>query len=144
MAKERGLGTEDHSGYDVLVGVPGEFVTFAPKTMIWIVLPLIAIPVARGSLNNDSPETTGSACAFGSCWSGTYKLTIPGQQVATGTWAGVLGASLAFAASGAVDPSKEVISQERRCSICGFDKCRKIKPAPVMPTGAAPDMRPVK
>jgi hypothetical protein len=90
------------------------------------------------------PETRGSACAFGSCWSPTYKLTIPGQRVAAGTWAGVRGASLAFAASGAVDPSKEVISQERCHSICGFDKCRKIEPVPVTPTGAASDMRPVK
>lgn len=89
-------------------------------------------------------ETRGTACAFGSCWSATYKLTIPGQQVATGTWAGVLGASLAFAVSGAVDPSKEVISQERFRSICGFDKCCKIEPAPVTSTGAASDMRPVK
>jgi hypothetical protein len=29
-------------------------------------------------------------------------------------------------------------------SICGFDKCREIGPAPVTPTGAASGMRPVK
>jgi len=78
-----------------------------------------AISVTCSRSNNNSPPT-GSACAFGSCWPGTYKLTIPGQQAATGTWAGKLGASLAFAASGAADSSKEVISLERCHSIRGM------------------------
>ncbi len=50
-----------------------------------------------------------------------------GQQVATAIWAGVLALLLAFAASGLIDPTKEVLSLERCQSLCGVDKCKKVE-----------------
>lgn len=52
-----------------------------------------------------------------------FDLFKYGQQVATGIWAGVLATLLAFAASGASDPTKNVFSLERCQALCGADRC---------------------
>src|SRR5881628_2752901 len=60
----------------------------------------------------------------------SFDLFKYGQQVAAGIWAGVLATLLAFAASGAIDPAKSVLTQERCKSLCGADnKCTPPTPA---------------
>lgn len=58
-----------------------------------------------------------------------FDLFKYGQQVATAIWAGVFTLLVLFANSGAIDPSKEIPSQERCQMICGGpDTCRKTEP----------------
>jgi len=59
----------------------------------------------------------------------SFDLFKYGQQVAAGIWAGVLATLLAFAASGAIDPAKSVLTPERCRSLCGADKCAQPPPA---------------
>lgn len=59
-----------------------------------------------------------------------------GQQVAAGIWAGVLASLLAFAASGVIDPTKQVLSIERCEILCGMaaEVCEPVEPEePVEP-----------
>ena len=57
----------------------------------------------------------------------SFELFKYGQQVAAGIWAGVLASLLAFAASGVLDPGKQLISFERCQSLCGIDKCSEVE-----------------
>jgi uncharacterized membrane protein len=56
----------------------------------------------------------------------SFDLFKYGQQVAAAIWAGVLATLLAFAASGALDPEKSVLTPERCKSLCGAEsQCEK-------------------
>jgi membrane protease YdiL (CAAX protease family) len=57
----------------------------------------------------------------------SFDLFKYGQQVAASIWAGMLALLLLFANSGAIDPTKEIPSQERCRNMCGVDACIKIE-----------------
>ena len=59
----------------------------------------------------------------------SFDLFKYGQQVAAGIWAGVLAVLLAFAASGALDPTKTVFSPETCQKLCGAAGCKNVPPA---------------